>query len=339
MIFFQIVIGGITRLTGSGLSITKWEIVTGSVPPLSEADWKEEFEAYKRTPQYEKINEGMLLSEFKFIYFWEYFHRLWARLMGFVFLFPFVFFVYKGHLRGKLLKQTIILFLLAALVASFGWIMVASGLVNRPWVNAYKLTAHLSLAIITFLYLWHIYFGVREAKPIRLQGIYKRSFLVLFIAISIQIILGGILSGSRAALVYPSWPGMDGAFIPGILLDGSEWKFSNFVYYDRNTFFPALIQFAHRTMAYLIVIGILYWLVTANKYLSKDRGWMIVKYVLSFSVLLQVILGILTLLNSIGSIPLWLGVSHQAVGIIVITGAFYVLYRLFYAKLEQTSTL
>jgi heme a synthase len=339
LIFFQIVIGGITRLTGSGLSITKWEIVTGTVPPLSDKDWEEEFEAYKQTPQYEKINEGMSVSEFKFIYFWEYFHRLWARIMGFVFLLPFIFFVYKGHLRGRLLKQTVILFVLAALVASFGWIMVASGLINRPWVNAYKLTVHLSLAIVTFLYLWHIYFGVREVKPIRLPDIFRGSFLVLFIAICFQIILGGILSGSRAAMVYPSWPGMDGSFVPDVLIDRAEWNISNFVYYDKNSFFPALVQFAHRTLAYLIIIGMFFWLFSVNKLLSIDSTWGIIKVVLSVTVIVQLILGILTLLNSVGSIPLWLGVMHQAVGIILITAAFYVLYKLYYAKVDQSTSL
>ena len=145
MIFFQVVIGGVTRLTGSGLSITKWEIVTGTLPPLSDSQWLEEFELYKATPQYQKINEGMSLSDFKFIYFWEYFHRLWARSMGFVFLFPFLFFWWKGWIDKPLMQRLGITVLLAAIVASFGWIMVASGLIDRPWVIAYKLTSRLSI--------------------------------------------------------------------------------------------------------------------------------------------------------------------------------------------------
>ena len=152
MIFFQIIIGGITRLTGSGLSITKWEIETGAIPPLNHDQWQDEFELYKRTPQYQKINQGMDLSRFKWIYFWEYLHRLWARSMGFVFLIPLVIFWLKGYLGVKgLKKDLLIVFLLAALVGMFGWIMVGSGLVERPWVNAYKLSIHLGLALITVL--------------------------------------------------------------------------------------------------------------------------------------------------------------------------------------------
>jgi len=151
MIFFQVVIGGITRLTGSGLSITKWEIVTGTIPPLNSADWEEAFDLYKATPQYKQINKGMSMSEFKFIYFWEFIHRLWARTMGFVFLFPFLFFLGTQRFSKKLFKQLIVVFLLAALVASLGWIMVASGLRDLPWVSPYKLTLHLSSLQCYFL--------------------------------------------------------------------------------------------------------------------------------------------------------------------------------------------
>jgi len=155
LIFVQVVVGGITRLTGSGLSITKWEIVTGTLPPLNEATWLSEFELYKGTPQYEKMNEGMSLSDFKFIYFWEYFHRLWARMMGFAFIIPLAYFLFKGYIDRALGKRLGLVFLAAALTASFGWIMVASGLIERPLVNAYKLSMHLGIAFITFgILLW-----------------------------------------------------------------------------------------------------------------------------------------------------------------------------------------
>lgn len=132
MILMQVFIGGITRLTGSGLSITKWDIVSGTIPPLNENEWNAQFELYQQTPQYHKINKGMSLSEFKFIFFWEYFHRLWARTMGFVFLFPLIFFIFKRKISSLLGKRLFIVFLLAALNASMGWIMVASGLIERP---------------------------------------------------------------------------------------------------------------------------------------------------------------------------------------------------------------
>ena len=148
MIFMQIVIGGVTRLTGSGLSITRWEIVIGAVPPLGEAAWQEAFDLYKETPQYHRINKGMNLDEFKFIYFWEYFHRLWARLMFFVFIIPFGFFLLRGMLSKKLARWLLLVVLLAGLEGFFGWIMVKSGLRERPWVNAYNLTLHLCMGFI-----------------------------------------------------------------------------------------------------------------------------------------------------------------------------------------------
>ena len=154
LIFFQVVIGGITRLTESGLSITKWEVVSGTLPPLSDRDWEREYDLYRQTPQYQEINEGMSMADFKFIYFWEYIHRLWARLMGFAFIVPFLYFSIKKRLSSRLKKNLGIVVLLAALAATFGWIMVASGLIERPWVNAYKLSIHLLIAFSVFGYLW-----------------------------------------------------------------------------------------------------------------------------------------------------------------------------------------
>jgi Uncharacterized protein required for cytochrome oxidase assembly len=162
MIFMQIVIGGVTRLTGSGLSITRWEIVTGAVPPLSEADWQEAFDLYKQTPQYQKINEGMDIGAFKFIYFWEYFHRLWARLMFFVFVFPFAWFLWRGMMARRLVPRLLVVVALAGLEGFFGWAMVASGLIKRPWVNAYNLTLHLCMALVIFAYLmWTAFIAYR----------------------------------------------------------------------------------------------------------------------------------------------------------------------------------
>ncbi len=171
MVFMQVMIGGITRLTESGLSITKWDIVTGTMPPLTTAQWEHEFDLYKATPQYAKLNFGMEMGSifesgtFKFIYFWEYLHRLWARSMGFVFAIPFFIFLARGMLSKRLIKDLGIVIFLAAVVASVGWIMVASGLINRPWVNGYKLTLHLSLAFLLFGYLLWATFKVFQPSP------------------------------------------------------------------------------------------------------------------------------------------------------------------------------
>ena len=182
MVFIQIVVGGITRLTGSGLSITKWEIITGTLPPMNDAQWEEAFDLYKVTPQYEKINEGMSMKQFKFIYFWEYIHRLWGRFMGIVFIIPFLIFWRKGWIDKKLMSRLAWVIPMAALVASFGWIMVASGLNDRPWVNTYKLTLHLSLALILYAYLLWTYFVTSlRYKPVFHNLMLKRWTIIVLV--------------------------------------------------------------------------------------------------------------------------------------------------------------
>jgi len=325
MIFFQIVIGGVTRLTGSGLSITKWEIVTGTLPPRSESSWNDAFEAYKQTPQYQKINEGMSMGDFKFIYFWEYFHRLWARIMGFVFIIPFALFAWRSYFTRTLFVRLGILFILAALVASFGWIMVASGLIERPWVNTYKLTLHLSLAIVTFLYLWFIYLSHVGVSSVKMGFRQRRSVLILFGLLALQIALGGIVSGAKAAMAYPTWPTMNGSWIPDVLLTGDNWVWSNFVQYDQNIFFPALVQFLHRNLAYILTVALSAWMVWTGK--RYDRNWWLSTILMSAFLVLQLVLGVLTLLHSKGTIPVLYGELHQAIGILLISTLFYQVYR------------
>ncbi len=326
LIFVQVVVGGITRLTGSGLSITKWEIVTGTLPPMNELQWQEEFELYQATPQYQKINEGMSMADFKFIYFWEYFHRLWARMMGFVFIIPFVFFWYKGYLKKPLLGRLGIVFLLAALVASFGWIMVASGLVNRPWVNAYKLTMHLSLAFILYSYLlWTTFKVIVPNKHVFHSILLKRWSFFISILTGFQIVLGGIMSGTKASLYFPSWPDMNNQVIPDVLRDKSAWIVENFVNYDANTFMVALIQISHRTTAYaLFFIGLAFlWKVFKRK-LNDRFQW--ASILLVSMLIIQMTLGIFTLLYSKGTIPVGLGVMHQGGALLLLSVSLYLSY-------------
>ena len=319
MIFMQIIIGGITRLTGSGLSITKWEIVTGTLPPMNHDTWQSEFDLYKETPQYKKINKGMSLGEFKFIYFWEYFHRLWARTMGLVFAIPFLFFWWKGHLDKKLLQRLGITVLLAALVASFGWIMVASGLIERPWVNAYKLTMHLSLALILFGYLYYVIFHVFRVKR-RIVDRKSTWWLGIIIVVFVtQVVLGGIMSGMKAALSYPTWPDMHHVFIPDVLLDLNNWTVSNFAMYDQNTFMPAFIQFFHRLTAYVLLFVISAFLLVKKRSTRIRRG----SWFMFIAVLIQALFGILTVIHSKGMIPVSWGVLHQGGAIILLMAVFY----------------
>lgn len=328
MIFFQVVIGGVTRLTGSGLSITKWEIVTGTIPPLNHEQWLEAFDLYQHTPQYQKINEGMSLSDFKFIYFWEYFHRLWARSMGFVFLIPFIFFWWKGWIDKPLMRRLGITVLLAAIVASFGWIMVASGLVDRPWVNAYKLTIHLSLALILFSYLlWTTYRVIFPKKRVIHNKLLKSGSRLIIVILAIQIILGGIMSGMKAGLFYPTWPDMHGVYLPAVLSDSAEWNVENFVHYDSGPFMAALIQFLHRNTAYLLTIIVLWFSYKALK-LRENPFFKTTIYLLVSMLIIQVLLGIFTLINCVGNVPVGLGVMHQAGALLLLTIVLLVRFQI-----------
>ncbi len=339
MIYLQIVIGGITRLTGSGLSITEWEIVTGTFPPLGTEGWIEEFEKYKQTPQYEKINRDMEMGSvltpgtFKFIYFWEYLHRLWARLMGFVFIIPFAFFYFKKWIPKLLLKHLGIVIGLAVLAATFGWIMVASGLINRPWVNAYKLSIHLCIGISVFIALWWAFIRyVYSNYKLRVTGL-PTFVKVLLGLLILQILLGGIMSGTKAALFINSWPSYHGSWIPPIILEHGNWNFDNFNNYEQSAFLVSLIQFVHRTVAYIIVL----FSVTV---LFKRSWWNIsIQSTNTFRVFLlllfaQVIIGIITLVYSVGTIPVLWGVLHQAVA--VLTLACFVLNLFYLAYLEHS---
>jgi cytochrome c oxidase assembly protein subunit 15 len=328
MVFMQVVIGGITRLTGSGLSITKWEIVTGTLPPLNAAQWEEAFDLYKATPQYKKINEGMSMGEFKFIYFWEYFHRLWARTMGFVFAIPFFIFLSKGWLDSMLKRRLLIVVGMAAVVASFGWIMVASGLVDRPWVNAYKLTMHLSLALILFSYLLWTFFKVYQPFPQVIHSVLlKKGAVLLILVLAVQLVLGGIMSGMKAALFYPTWPDMNGAAIPAILFDASAWSVENFVNYDKTPFMSALIQTLHRSTAYLLLIMSLWYSFKAFR--TQITPTFRVGIILFVSMLIiQVMLGILTVVNSKAAVPVDLGVYHQAGALILLGIVLFLNYLL-----------
>lgn len=326
MIFMQVVIGGITRLTGSGLSITKWEIVTGTLPPLNAAEWDVEFDLYKATPQYKKLNEGMRMEDFKFIFFWEYFHRLWARLMGFVFAIPFMIFWWKGWIDGALMKRLGIVIFLAALAASFGWIMVASGLVDRPWVNAYKLALHLSIALALFGYLFWVMLKTFQPFPhVFHSTVLSHWALGIGVLLAVQLVLGGVMSGMKAAVFFPTWPDMNGAWIPATLLDPGHWNMVNVVEYDRHLFMPGLIQFLHRSTAYLLIVIVLWYAYTAVR-LSVSGGFRTAVSLMLGAIFFQVFLGILTVINSMGTVPVGWGVFHQAGALLLLGSVIAVNY-------------
>ncbi|WP_168815791.1 COX15/CtaA family protein [Lutibacter sp. B1] len=330
MLIGQVILGGITRLTGSGLSITRWDVITGVIPPLNSEQWINEFELYKQTPQFHKINSTFTLKDFKFIYFWEYFHRLWVRTLGFIFLIPFIFFVVKKKIDFYLIKRLALVVLLTIITASAGWIMVQSGLVNRPWVNAYKLTIHFVLALLVIAAMVEtvadVYmFGTKKSTN------FKKLVLGILGITFIQMIFAGLMSGMKAGLYYPSWPDMNGEFIPEVLLDSKNWNWGNMINYDSYLFAPALIQFIHRMLAYILVLLTIYmYFKLKGKIVTTSKRW--VNFSLTF-VFIQVTLGVLTVLNVEGKIPLFLGVSHQLVGLLYFMSLLFLYYSLRKSKL------
>lgn len=325
MLIGQVILGGITRLTGSGLSITRWDIITGVIPPLNAEEWLQAFELYKETPQFHKLNSTFTVKEFKFIYFWEYFHRLWVRALGFIFLIPFIIFVFKKKIDLFLMKRLMLVVLLTILTASAGWIMVQSGLVNRPWVNAYKLTIHFMFALLV---IWAM---VRTVADVYNYGTKKRYISrkllkITFIITFVQMIFAGLMAGMRAGLYYPNWPDMNGEFIPSVLLNGSHWNWGNMINYDSYLFAPALVQFTHRILAYaLIIVTVLLFVKLKNDIDLRSKKWL--KLTL-FLVFLQVVLGILTVINVQGKIPLFLGVTHQLIGLLYFISLLFLGYSI-----------
>lgn len=347
MVLCQVIIGGITRLTDSGLSITEWAVIQGTLPPLNAEAWgiaRQEYMEHAVGQVNMKWSgplypEGIPMDEFKFIYFWEYFHRLWARLMGFVFLIPFVIFWRKGWLSRPLMKRLGGVVALTMLVALFGWIMVKSGL-DTPelaWVNGYKLTIHLSLATLVFAAL--IWVALLVVQPQTSDGHNKRlkryAWRVTMI-IGLQIVLGGLMAGIKAGLLFNHFPHMEinstdnsWIWIADVLKDHSKWTWENMRAYNSEEgagFAAALIQLLHRGTAYLLcfLIPIFY---RYTRRIHKSSALAIGSNLLMLILIGQVVLGILTLLNGIGQIPLLWGVLHQAGGLLLLGVMLFVNYQ------------
>ncbi|NOQ92730.1 MAG: heme A synthase [Flavobacteriaceae bacterium] len=325
MLIGQVILGGITRLTGSGLSITSWDIITGVIPPLSKQEWLDAFELYKQTPQFHKINATFTLKDFKFIFFWEYFHRLWVRLLGIIFLIPFVFFTIKKIINWYLIKRLTLVVFLTALTASAGWIMVQSGLINRPWVNAYKLTLHFILAILTIAAMVKTLADVYQLENKSNKN--QNKFVAILLVITFfQLIFAGLMSGMKAGLYFPSWPLMNCKFIPEVLLNSNNWNLHNLTNYDSFEFTPALVQFIHRLLAYIILIAtIYYYYKKRNNLYTRAIKWLTTTYMLA---IIQVILGILTLIKIKTGIPLFLGILHQLTGLLFFISLLFLYFSL-----------
>jgi cytochrome c oxidase assembly protein subunit 15 len=314
MVFIQIIIGGITRLTDSGLSITEWSVIKGTLPPLNEKEWLIAFEKYKNfaTKQYESLHSDMSLSQFKYIYFWEYFHRLWARLMGFVFIFPFFYFLFKKQISSSLRNQLLKVVVLASIVATFGWIMVASGLNddNRTWVSAYKLLGHLILASMLFIYLNYIFYSYISKDTISFN---KNHFIKpIGILIVIQIAFGALMAGMKAGLIFP-YPTIIFKLdiFQEIIKNSPTIKFNDFINYEPNPTIKLIIQVLHRVTAYLLGSLIIIFCI-ANINNTKVKLFLLVT-------IIQISIGIVTVSLCQGEIPVFWGVIHQAIAFVLLS--------------------
>ena len=329
MVFFQVLVGGVTRLTESGLSITQWKPLKGIVPPLNEQEWNAEFELYKQKVQYKTINEGMALSEFKWIFFWEYFHRFWARFMGFVFIIPFAFFVLKGWLDKNFFRKIGVLFLWGGLIGVYGWIMVKSGLTGM-FVPPVHLSIHLVLALSLFAYLIYMTLSVFRgqwsmvnSQSASLNMLAYSILILLFL----QIFLGGIVSGMKAGLAYPTWPDMNGQLIPSALYQ-LQPSSVGFVNYNAQDFWGrTFIQFAHRFTAYTLVVLVVVFFFKSRS-ITTDKYFKLGLNMFPAIVLLQAFIGIITVLNCVGKIPVFYGVLHQAGAMLLIAVTVFVIFHL-----------
>jgi heme a synthase len=310
LIAIMVLVGGATRLTESGLSITEWKPVTGALPPLSDAQWTQAFEGYKAIPQYRELNAGMSLSEFKSIFWWEWSHRLLGRVIGIAYLLPFLWFLWRGAFSGELKRRLWAIFALGGLQGVVGWWMVASGLSERVEVSHYRLATHLVLALLIFA---AIVWTLRRwaDRPLAAANLrLKATSVVLLVLTFVQLYLGALVAGLRAGRVYNTWPDIDGGFIPSaarLFFDQPWW---------RNLFDNTLtVQFEHRMTAYaLFALALLH---AADAIRSRADSAVIRGAVwLVAAITLQATLGILTLLNQV---PIDLALTHQAVAIVVLT--------------------
>lgn len=317
LVVVQVSLGGITRLTDSGLSITEWNLLLGVVPPLDEAGWNEAFAKYQQIPQYRLLKSHLTLAEFKTIYFWEWFHRLFGRMLGFAFLGPFLFFHFRRRLDGLYLRLGA-LFVLGGLQGVMGWLMVVSGLSERVYVSHLKLAVHFVLAAVLFVALVHL--GLRLAAPFaRLPAVtaerartLRRAADALIVLLFVQFTWGAFMAGLKAAAVAPTWPTINGVFVPAGLLEGGGLANN-----------PLSVHFVHRTLAYVLTAAICAFAFIARRALGREAP------LAAGLVLAQATLGVLvTVTSHWPGYLLPLGVAHQVVAYFLLGALVVARWRL-----------
>ncbi len=316
MVFIMIAVGGLTRLTDSGLSITEWELFTGILPPLNNDAWEKYFSLYKEIPQYQLINNDMNIDEFKIIFYWEYFHRILGRLIGIFFLFPLIYFHFIGKINNKYISTCYLILLLIILQGVVGWYMVKSGLVNNITVSHYRLALHLSIAFLIISMIFWMILNIQNNTFKKFLKYKKDNFFFNFLVfvIFVQIILGAFVSGLDAGKIYQTWPLMNQSYFPNDVVINSIKDYFNFNNHN-------LIQFYHRNIAYLITIFIF----IIGFFIFKNDIKKLIKpfYFLSIILFLQIFLGVATLISGLN---IYLASSHQICSLLLMLSAINLYY-------------
>jgi cytochrome c oxidase assembly protein subunit 15 len=327
LVVCTLMVGGATRLTESGLSIVEWKPVTGTVPPLTDAEWGRQFEAYKTIPQYREMNRGMSLAEFKTIFWWEWAHRLLGRLIGAVFLLPFLWFLWRGFLSSALKRRLWIIFVLGGMQGAIGWWMVSSGLSGRVSVSQYRLAVHFMLAVFIFSAIVWTLRQLQARPPLIALVRAKVTGRILLVLLFLQFYFGALVAGLRAGKVFNTWPQIDGAFIPTaerLFFEQPWW---------RNFFDNTLtVQFTHRMIAYMLVALAIAHAIDAVRSRASPAIVTGALWIVA-TMIFQAAVGVLTLLNQV---PIDLGLAHQAIAIVVLTIALVHVERLGGALPDKT---
>ncbi|WP_417856363.1 COX15/CtaA family protein [Xanthomarina gelatinilytica] len=317
LIFIMVVVGGITRLTDSGLSISNYKLITGTIPPIGEAEWQEAFELYQQYPEYQKLHSHFTLEDFKGIYFWEWLHRVIGRLIGLVFIFPFIYFLITKQLTKKTIKKCLVLLVLGGFQGFLGWYMVKSGLVDMPDVSHFRLAAHLTTAFLTFAATLWVALDLMYPNKKIIDKKFRNLIIVSYLALIFQIVYGAFVAGLKAGLLHNHWPFMN------------EGKFMHETVYILEPFYknlienPSGIQFIHRTFAYVVVVFILIiWYQGKKMSLTKLQNKAL--DTLFILVFVQFLLGVLTIIYQV---PLWLGVAHQVGAFFLLSAMTFTLHR------------
>lgn len=318
LVFIMVIVGGITRLTNSGLSMTDYKLITETLPPLSEDAWVAEFERYKQFPEYQKLHFHFELEDFKQIYFWEWFHRLLGRLIGVVFIIPFLYFLITKQLSRSTIKKSLVLLALGAFQGFLGWYMVKSGLVDIPAVSHYRLAAHLVTAFLTFAYTFWVALDLiypkREVVNTAFRNLVRWGMAILLL----QIIWGAFVAGLDAGLIHNTWPLMnEGKLIHETVYIEQEPLWRNFIEGKSG------VQFVHRYLAWFVVgiIGLIWY--RSRKLTLKPLQTRAIDFLLVM-VFIQFLLGIFTLILAV---PLWLGVAHQVGAFFLLAAMTFTLHR------------